>query len=324
MFFPSSSRRSLTLTLVLPVVSLTFATALAACSSDSPGASSDAGETADTGATPGDSGNNTSTDGGVDAATDATSDAPSEGGTKIGAGPYSIAYSATGGVGIDNRPSVTAVFAANGDLDSYTASADESPTHGTTKAAETYMDLFSTLGRWQDGTTGGKFYASPGFASSATQGFHYALVIGGGQLPTSATVPYDVAATTKPTIEDGSLAVGTVTAKANIVFGPSGFKTGFEISVTMPGDGTYTAQTTGGIATPATSEFNSFNAAFFGDMASSNGGIACSGANPCKFSVRGYVGGGGANTGARLAVSFVLSSGTQAKVVRGALLLKSL
>ena len=134
----------------------------------------------------------TSTDAGADSAV-----------TTIGAGPYSIAYSSAPGIGIDQRPAVTAVVGTGGELESYEAAANEKPSRGTNQVGEVYMDAFSMLGRWNGGTTAGVYYASPSFTYSASQGFHYGLVVQSAALPTSGTVAYNFAKATAATSDSG-------------------------------------------------------------------------------------------------------------------------
>jgi len=188
------------------------------------------------------------------------------------------------------------------------------------------MDAFSAVGRWSGGTSAGTYYTSPPFTWGAQQGFHYGLVVAAGAFPTNIGVPYARASATKTTIEDGSLAPGSATAKATVAYGANGAtdrKLGLEIAVTMPGDATYTATTAGGAATPATSALSTFNASHAGDLEVTGGGVACTGPNACKMTVRAMIGGGGANTGARVAIAYVLTSGTPAKALRGVVMLES-
>lgn len=251
--------------------------------------------------------------------TDAGADTGSVGPQTLGAGPYSIAYSATG-PGIDLRPDVSATFLPNGELDGYKASDQEAPTKGTAKAAEIYMDAKSLLGRWNDGTTGGVFYSQTnGFALSATQGFHYALVEKASALPSAGPAELALASATAPTIDDGSLAVGTLTGTAGAAWAGEATKLGFDLTVTMPGDATYTIKTTGGWETPATTEVNVFNTSLFataqaGDVPVTSTGVACSGGSACKAIIDGAVG----KDGDRLAVAVMISSGGTTKVIRAA------
>ena len=261
---------------------------------------------------------------GTDAASDA-SDAPTDGpaGT-IGAGPYSIAYSAGPGIGIDNRPSVAAVVNANGSLESYDAAVNEKPTRGTNQVSDVHADAFSLIGRWNGGTSAGTYFTSSPFTWSATEGFHYGVVIASGALPTSGMVTYTPVAATSATIDDGSLAVGTISAKTSVLFQAGGRKTGIEVTITMPGDATYTATTTGGIADPSQSTLGSFNNSFNGDITVASAGVACTGPIACTMSVRGYVGGGaGANAAARVIFVFVVDAGTTGKTIHGAAVLKA-
>lgn len=243
----------------------------------------------------------------------------------IGAGPYAIVYSSGPGIGIDQRPSVTAMFSGTG-MDGYTAGAEEAPTRGTATVAKGYMDPFSAAGRWAGGTSAGTYYTSPPFTWNAQQGFHYGIVVAAGQFPNNVPVPYDLASATEATIEDGSLVPGAATGKATVAYGANGAtdrKLGLEITVTMPGDATYTATTVGGATTPATSGLTTFNASHAGNLDVTGGGAACGGSGACRMNVRAMIGGGGSNTGARVAVAYVISSGTAAKAIRGVVLLKS-
>jgi hypothetical protein len=89
----------------------------------------------------------------------------------------------------------------------------------------------------------------------------------------------------------------------------------------MPGDATYTLTTTGGVADPSQSAVGGNANAFFGDIAATSTGVACSGGSACKAGVRGMIG-SGANGAARAVFAFVLSSGgATGKALRGAVVL---
>lgn len=229
-------------------------------------------------------------------------------------GPYSIVYSGSGGTGIDQRTPITAVVSASGDLDSW-AFGTQSFLRGTSLTGERYADEYSLLGRWNGG--------SGTLTYTATQGFHYGLVVKPASAPTSGTINYTLRKATAATIDDGSLAVGTIQAKLAVAFGATTKKAGLELTIDMPGDGTYTGMTTGGVADPSQSAVSGTLALMAGDLTMTSSGVACAGGAACKASVRAYLGGGGNGT-ARAVVVFVLSSGGPiTKVLRGALVFGS-
>jgi|GEM_PF-5690448 len=316
---PSQGRATLVTMRLLPLATLAAASTLwVACSSDdSAGIPADV----DAGSIPA-ADASTPLDASADAPpSDAAGEAEAGGGTPIGPGPYSIVYSAANGIGIDQRPTVTTVVGASGELESYEASEQEKPSRGTNTVAELHSDALSLLGRWNGGTTAGTFYTSGPFTYSATQGFHYGVVIKpASALPQTGTVAYTQLKTTAATMEDGSAALGTITAKAAVLVTAAGKKTGIELTVAVPGDATYTASTTGGVADPSQSTLGggTTNNAVFGEIPVTGAGAACPAG--CNVAFRGLIGGGPSGT-SRFALAFVVTgAGAAKKSVRGVIM----
>jgi len=241
------------------------------------------------------------------------------GGERIGPGPYFLSYSSRGGPGIDSRPSVTATFAGNA-ITGYVASPNESPTRGTSTTAEPGMDAFVAWGRWTGGTTAGVLNANPGIVLSATEGFHLALGLktAPALVPASGGATYLLIGATHPTLEDGSLALGTLTGAMNVSFAGASTKVGFALSIDMPGDTTYAVTTNGGTGTPSTSEVGSVAAVnparIGGDVIVTSTGKACTGGVSCKATFQGFIAGPNSD---RVALAFTLSAGMLGTQVRG-------
>lgn len=300
------------------VSGITWGALLVACGDDSaspPAAVPEAGTPADGGvgadAPIVESGSDTST-------TTDSGDSGGDAGGMLGPGPYSIVYSGTGNTGIDQRTPVTIAVSASGDLDQWTFGA-QTATRGTAATGERWADTDSLLGRWNNGA-GTKTY-------TAKEGFHYGLVVAPTKpAPTSGTIAYTFGAATAATIDNGTLDVGSVTAKLGVAFGASGKKAGLEITVVMPGDATYTGTTTGGAADPAQSTEMSGTTAFplvAGEFPITSTGASCAGGGPCKINVRCYLG-GGADGVSRAVVAWVITSGgPSGTALRGALVFKA-
>ena len=267
----------------------------------------------------------TSTSGGTggtstSSSTGATSTSGSTGGGEmIGPGPYFLSYSSRGGPGIDSRPSVTATFAGN-EITGYVASPNESPTRGTSTTAEPGMDAFVAWGRWTGGTTAGVLNAKPGIVLSAMEGFHLALGLktAPASVPASGGATYVLIGATHPTLEDGSLALGTLTGAMNVSFAGASTKVGFALSIDMPGDTTYAVTTNGGTGTPSTSEVGSVAAVnparIGGAVIVTSAGKACTGGASCKATFQGFIAGPNSD---RVALVFTLSAGMLGTQVRG-------
>ena len=182
---------------------------------------------------------------------------------------------------------------------------------------ESHSDKYVTMSRWNDGTTGGVFYSvTGGFIYTAKQGFHHVIGAETKAPPTSGSVSYTLAAKTSATMDDGSLAVGTITGKAKVNFSASGSKVAMEISVAMPGDTTYKLNTKGGLADPTQSSVKLTGGRAKGWFNLTAVGKACPAG--CAVSFEGFLAGPNAE---RLGFVFVINN-NNAKAVRGAVVFK--
>jgi hypothetical protein len=290
---------------VVAIALVALAVVAGACSSD-PGSSSGApGEDAALDGAGGDGGGDAPSDANADAG-DAGQDASRP--NPIGAGPYSFAFV---GAGSFTAYPALDVTLANGVLDAYDAGPGDGLSRNTNAVGEPFMDPLSAVGRWNGGATAGAFHDAGLPVFSTKQGLHYAVVVETAIVPTSGAATYALAGATGPTIDDGSLAVGTLTGSASATFISVGMKIGLELTIVMPGDATYTVATTGGVGATAASEVGStggvtFAAAFPGPIAVTSTGVACQGGSPCKAYVNGMIGGPSAD---RLGVAILISSG---------------
>src|SRR5205814_550103 len=126
-------------------------------------------------------------------------------------------------------------------------------------------------------------------ALSATQGFHYAVGTSSDTLPSSGNATYTLLGATEVTRGDGTVAVGTATGDMTVAFAVTST---VGLSLTLNLDGTdYDITTTGGTATPASSEVTALSnhpTTFTGLPASPTTGV-CS--TPCTASVFGFFAG---------------------------------
>ncbi len=222
---------------------------------------------------------------------------PTEGRPLPSGDGYVMVYSTApllSGIGIDLRPDVSATFLSDGALSSYRASNDERLELGGASATVGYSDAVATTGSWSGGPTSGRFYnAKPNgdFTFTPNQdGFHYAVARPAASLP-SGTVSYVLVGASQPTKSDGS-APGTLdTGTVSIDFAAN--KVGVELRATLDGS-PFTLTTTGGSATPASSEcsLNPDRKFFF--------------ANTPAYGIRGFVGDDG-----HIILSYTLFFGTQ-------------
>lgn len=185
---------------------------------------------------------------------------------------------------------------ANGGLTSYTRNGNITRTPGTATVADVSGNADVMIGRWHSGTTTG---GNP-FTLSANQGFHYVLarpVASNFALPTQGQIDYDLLAATRPTMVDGSVAPGGITADMAIVLGAAP-KVAFDATVTMPGAGgganqVFRYATTGGVAnanqsTTALTVTGNSNFSFRVDGVS---GTNCTDVNTCYFQANGMFAG---------------------------------
>ena len=139
-----------------------------------------------------------------------------------------------------------------GGLESYTRTGNTTRSRNSMSIVEASGNADTLIGRWTGGTNTG---ANP-FTLNANQGFHYMLarpVAAGFALPSSGTIHYDLLAATRPTMIDGSVAPGGISADMAIAFGVLP-RVAFEATLTMPGGHSRSYATVGGIANPGLSE----------------------------------------------------------------------
>jgi hypothetical protein len=238
-----------------------------------------------------------------------------------GPGPFNIVYAGTI-VGIDFREAGTATF--DGDaMVAYEAYEDEHPELGSNTANEVFGDGLVVAGRWAGGTTAGKFYEAGNgglIDFPANGGFHYVMVNPISALPAGGMTSYTAVASTAATVSDGSLATGTIDGTVAADLAGAASSLGVSLTIDIPGDTTYTIETTGGSGDPSTSEIEfspTITGVFYANLPMSGGG-ACAGGGICSAQVDGVL--GGAN-GERIAlvVHIFAGSGGAPKSVTGAM-----
>lgn len=219
----------------------------------------------------------------------------------------------------------TVVLSAAGELQSISHANQPDIQRGTLINTDVYSNGEIVIGRWTAGTSAGM---SP-FTLNGYQGFHYAIALPAGTLPTFGGASYSMLAATSPTFGDGSSAPGSVqSASLSVVFGSSA-NIGFEAVVLMPeaaGTVRYGLTSMGGVANPATSGIFLFNdngmnnpvGSFEGDFnATSNvAGAACGGATTCAGFATGNLA-GASLTSATLSYNFDSATNDPHKVVSG-------
>lgn len=174
----------------------------------------------------------------------------------------------------------------------------------TAQAVDAGGDALITWGRWTNGTpqglgTGGGPYSLTSI--DAEKGWHYLIGKPTPTLPATGTANFTLLGATKPTFGDGSAAfpAGTLTSTGAIPMavewgGNAGTRIGLDLTVTMPNDGAYRLQTTGGVATPSTSELSTSGTASFSSLSvpvtTTGGARACMG-GACTGMVNGFFAG---------------------------------
>jgi len=187
-------------------------------------------------------------------------------------------------------------------------------TRGTTSSGEVGSDGIITWGRWILGTPGGILFGSAPNALTNTQALHYIAGVptSPAALPISGTATFNLLGATSPTFGNGIGGVGSVTAGTLAVAwgGSATTKIGMDMSINMPGDAIYRIQTTGGLATPGTSQIaiNPGSSLFSGNISMPNptAGRACL-AGGCIANISGFFAGAAAE---RAGVAYGLSDGT--------------
>jgi hypothetical protein len=224
---------------------------------------------------------------------------------------FAMAFAASGAGALPSSvagPPATAIQAADGQLNSFSFTTGTPSLHvdvqrGTTSspAAETGGDSLITWGRWTSGTRTGTTIGTS--TPNANQGFHY--VVGAAtppaNIPTSGTATFNLMGATKPTFGDGAFAPGTFTGSMAVQWGgAAATKVGVDFTIAMAGDASYRLMSTGGVATPATSEIStSGGSSFTGQLSTNTGNItvtptggtgrACGA--PCFANVSGFFAG---------------------------------
>lgn len=235
-----------------------------------------------------------------------------------------IVYAAKG-IGLDMRFKTTTVVDGDGALTQYTSSVNEDLTRGTNLTADLGGNAIITVGRWNGGTTGGKYYSSPDLIYGGQQGFHYAAGVGTASPITSGTATYSLFKATSPTYGDGNGQPGTLTGSIAVAFGLFS-RVGLDLEVDMPGDRIYAIKTAGGVVTPSSSSIE-VNSSLWGDSAATffanglpvaDGGIACQVAGQCTATLRGFFAGDNAEG---IGISYRIggsSASSQAHAISGA------
>lgn len=164
-----------------------------------------------------------------------------------------------------------------------------------------------TWSRWTNGTAESDYVSNNEIVLGANQAIHSVAGSPATSVPTSGTAQYTLAGATAPTIADGSVAPGTFSGTLGVAFGAnsSTARVGVDFDVAIGGF-TYNILTTGGSATPGTSEIQLNGYSFTNSHVpvAAAGGPACTGVT-CEATVSGFLSGVGA-TGAGL--SYAISS----------------
>jgi hypothetical protein len=192
---------------------------------------------------------------------------------------------------------------------------------GTAQSADVGGDALITWGRWTNGSYEQvQTFGNTPVALGAEQALHY--VIGattpGSNIPASGTASFSLMGATKPTFGDGALAAGTLAGSMSVSWGgAAATKVGMDLTVTMPGDASYSVVTAGGLASPSLSQVQTFfGAQFFGTVPVASAGRACT-SNPagCGANIAGFFAGPAAE---RAGIAYQLGSGNAQQSIHGA------
>lgn len=170
--------------------------------------------------------------------------------------------------------------------------------------------------RWSDGQIGGQSFGNPRTTVlGEDQSMHVLAWSPATNLPTEGVATYTLAGSTSPTVADGSLAPGTFAGEMAVAFGFASTKIGLDLEVSIGGH-TYNIVTTGGTATPGSSQISlgSFSG-FSSTLDVAAGGVACPDA-ACQAKVAGALAGSGASHAA-LAYTISANGNPTAKAVQG-------
>lgn len=230
--------------------------------------------------------------------------------------PYAVVWSGPDPYAIGSRTPVAATFAVNGALDSFTYSAAEAPERKTAGVYDVLKDALSGTGRWSNGNTGGTFDGNTGILLSPTQGFHYGFIVRPAAAPAATAGTYALAGVTQPTIDDGTVPIGTMTGTVATAIDGANMRVGIQLSIAMPTDATYTVTTTGGSAVPATSAIvaSGTELGFGGDATATSVGAACQGGGACTATIKAMRAAGND----RIVIAYAVTAGAAGKTLRGA------
>ncbi len=212
----------------------------------------------------------------------------------LGPGPYGVAYAGSD-IGVDLREA-SAITLDGIAMTGYVASAQEAPLVGTNSVVDLGGAGSLVWGRWSGGTMAGEYYGAPPFTWAADGGLHYVAGAPVAAPPASGPTVWQPVATTPVTRSDGTIAPGTVTGSLGVAFAGPDTRVGVSLTLDLPGDGTYTVETTGGSADPSQSEVGMQSGGLFRDLGGlqTTGGAAC-GANGCFVAIAGLIAGANAD-----------------------------
>ena len=219
--------------------------------------------------------------------------------------PLAMVYAGPAGGLVDQSTDVTAITqdGTTGLITSYTKTGIDTYVKNTAQGADVGGDALITWGRWTNGTS--QLLGTGGPPSDtvigAEQGFHYVIGKPSPSLPATGTANFTLMGATKPTFGDGAFPAGTLASAAMAVEwgGTAATKVGVNMTVTMPGDASYQIVTTGGTATPGTSEISTGgDARFIGFSIPVTGGARACNGGACEAFIRGlFTGTDGARAG---------------------------
>lgn len=171
---------------------------------------------------------------------------------------------------------------------------------GTAVTADLYGTEYMQIGRWNGGDITVNLIDEQTFSPNGYQGIVYLVgsMLSSSLRPENIITTYDLAGATAPIFAGGNFAPGVFAGTAAIQFGAANTnaKMGLDATVTMDEGGdivVYNISTTGGTATPGTSEITLIGSQINGSyQVQSPDGVACSGsAVNCNVNVNGFVGG---------------------------------
>lgn len=210
-----------------------------------------------------------------------------------------------------------AVFGEDGSLISYQVrtnpGSESTPNIGTNGMAELGRNDDVMWGRWTGGETGGTgtYNGYVGADLTGDKGMHWIVGTTATDLPASGTAEYELAGYTAPVFNDGRSAPGTLSGGMVVAWNGASTKIGTDLDVSMAGDAVYKLTTTGGLATPSTSELTmgtdgKFNGSLPVTFTPDGGGAGAACAiTPCSAAIEGQAfGQGGKTIGLGYAIGF--------------------